>query len=44
MWRVQNTVMHWFNGLDRQELTMLVLVVLTVGLLCMRGFGSRSNY
>jgi hypothetical protein len=30
--------------LDRQHWVILSVLVLVMGLICMRGFGSRSNY
>jgi hypothetical protein len=35
---------HWINGLDRQEWLVVLVVAMVLGFLCMRGFGSRSNY
>lgn len=34
----------WINGLDRHEWFTLLIVVMVLGFLCMRGFGSRKNY
>jgi hypothetical protein len=37
-------VMRWFNKLDRQEWVIVLVVAAVFGLLCMRGYGSRSDY
>jgi hypothetical protein len=37
-------VMRWFNKLDRQEWLIVLVVAMLFGFLCMRGYGSRSNY
>lgn len=34
----------WLNGLDRQSWLYLLGITTVIGLLCMRGFGSRSSY
>lgn len=44
MWHFVRTVGHWFDRLNRQEWLALLLVVMVVGFMCMRGYGSRSNY
>ena len=44
MWHAYRSVMIWANHLDRQEWLILLLVIMVAGFLCMRGFGSRSNY
>jgi hypothetical protein len=36
--------MRWVYGLDRQGWFLLLCGVLVVGVICLRGFGSRSNY
>lgn len=35
---------EWLNGLDRDEWMILLMVTAGLGILCMRGFGSRTNY
>ena len=35
---------HWFNALSYQEWFVVLGFTALVGFLCMRGFGSRSNY
>ncbi len=37
-------LMRWFNGLDRQEWVVVLVVGMVFGFLCMRGYGSRSDY
>jgi hypothetical protein len=32
------------NSMDRQHWILLSVVVVGVGLVCLRGFGSRTNY
>jgi hypothetical protein len=36
--------MDWFNSLDRQEWLAVLMIGMVLGFLCMRGYGSRSNY
>jgi hypothetical protein len=36
--------MRWVNQLDRQEWLFVLIGVVIVGLVCLRGFGSRSQY
>jgi hypothetical protein len=38
------TAMAWFTHLDRQEWFIVLIVGTLLGCLCMRGYGSRSNY
>lgn len=35
---------EWLNGLDRDEWMILLMVTAGLGILCMRWFGSRTNY
>ena len=35
---------RWFAMLDHQEWIVVLALVSCCGFLCMRGFGSRSNY
>ena len=44
MWDAYREVMGWFDRLDMQEWFMVLTVGMIVGFLCMRGYGSRSNY
>lgn len=37
-------VMRFIEHMDRQEWVLALIAVVVVGLVCMRGFGSRSNY
>ncbi len=34
----------WFNTLTREEWVLVLGVAAACGFLCMRGFGSRSNF
>lgn len=37
-------ILRFVEQMDTQEWAMAVVVVIIVGIVCMRGFGSRSNY
>ena len=39
-----NSFMHMLNGFGLWEWVLIGVAVLAIGLFCMRGFGSRSNY
>lgn len=39
-----NQAMHVVNTLSMWDWFAILLVVVTIGFFCMRGFGSRSNY
>ncbi len=39
-----NATWLWFNALNYQEWFVVLGITAAAGLLCMRGFGSRSNY
>jgi hypothetical protein len=39
-----NELMNYANRLSPQEWVMVLVVTLVLGVLCLRGFGSRSNY
>jgi hypothetical protein len=39
----QNCV-NYVNGFDRTHWLWLSVAVLIIGFICMRGFGSRTNY
>jgi len=41
VWR---EIIRWADRLDTQEWLLVLLGVCLVGLYCMRGFGSRSEY
>ena len=43
-WHYVDVVTRNAAQLDRQHWVILSVVVFVVGLVCMRGFGSRSNY
>jgi hypothetical protein len=34
----------WFNSLSREEWVVVLAVACACGFLCMKGFGSRSNF
>ena len=40
----QASTWDWFQGLDRQGWVMVLMGVTIFGVMCMRGFGSRSSY
>jgi hypothetical protein len=44
VWRYVNEVTSAAGRLDREHWIALSVLVLVIGLICMRGFGSRSNY
>jgi len=44
VWRYVDVVTRYAGQLDRQQWVMLSVFVLVLGLITMRGFGSRSNY
>lgn len=35
---------RWFSLLNREEWVVVLAVCCALGFLCMRGYGSRSNY
>ncbi len=39
-----NSLLNSAAGLSRTQWVMLFVAALIVGFICMRGFGSRSNY
>ncbi len=41
LWR---RVMHYAGRMGPQEWLLVLVAVIVVGLICMRGYGSRSNY
>ena len=40
----QSATMAWVMSLDRHEWLIVLAAVSLFGFLCMRGYGSRSNY
>jgi len=44
IWHYVDVVTRSASQLDRQHWVILSFVVLVVGFVCMRGFGSRNNY
>jgi hypothetical protein len=41
---IYTQMLHFANRLSPQQWVMMLTLTLVVGVLCMRGFGSRSNY
>ncbi|MEM6799223.1 MAG: hypothetical protein AAF589_06885 [Planctomycetota bacterium] len=41
---VMGTSWRWFSALNREEWMVVLAVCCALGFLCMRGYGSRSNY
>jgi len=39
-----NQAMQWAGELSMRQWFLALLVVVLIGLFCMRGFGSRSSY
>jgi hypothetical protein len=44
VWRYLDRLTSYTSQLDRQHWLILSVIVLGIGMLCMRGFGSRTNY
>jgi hypothetical protein len=44
VWRLVDRITHYAGQLDRQQWIVLSVLVLILGLITMRGFGSRNNY
>jgi len=44
IWRAINVITIYAGQLDRQQWVVISFLVLGLGLLTLRGFGSRSNY
>jgi hypothetical protein len=44
VWHYLDVVSRSASQLDRQHWVILSVLVLVLGLVCMRGFGSRNNY
>ena len=43
-WRFIDNATYAAGRLDRQQWVVLSFLVLGLGFVCMRGFGSRTNY
>jgi len=43
-WRFIDEATYAAGRLDRQQWVILSFVVLIIGFVCLRGFGSRTNY
>jgi hypothetical protein len=39
-----NHAFQWMNRLDRQDWMLVLIAAVILGFLCLRGFGSRTNY
>jgi hypothetical protein len=37
-------IFHYAGRLDPQQWLLVLIVVIIIGLVCLRGFGSRSQY
>ena len=44
VWHYVDLVTRAASQLDRQHWIILSVLVLVLGLVCMKGFGSRNNY
>jgi hypothetical protein len=44
VWHYLELLTRNANSLERQHWILISVVVLGVGLVCLRGFGSRTNY
>jgi hypothetical protein len=44
MWYAYNWLMRTAGGLNHQEWLIVLIAVMALGVICLRGFGSRSNY
>jgi len=44
MHRFFREAMRFIEQMDKQEWVLALMAVVVVGVICMRGFGSRSNY
>jgi hypothetical protein len=42
--QITSWVMTTFERFSFQQIALLVMVIVAVGFVCLRGFGSRSNY
>jgi hypothetical protein len=44
LYEIYYQMLHYGNRLHPQQWVLLLAVMLLLGALCLRGFGSRSNY
>jgi hypothetical protein len=44
VWRYLDQLTSYAGTFERQHWVLLSVAVLVMGLICMRGFGSRNNY
>jgi hypothetical protein len=44
MMNMLRQAMNYVNRMGPQEWVLLLAAMIVVGLICMRGYGSRSNY
>jgi hypothetical protein len=44
MWEIYNRAMRSVDGLTSWEWFAVLIAVVLLGLVCMRGFGSRTDY
>jgi len=45
MWnKAINTIGRWLDQLDSEHWFIVLIVVLVIGTMCLRGFGSRKHY
>jgi hypothetical protein len=44
MWHTWDNVVHRVGSLNFHQATLLAIAIVAFGCLCLRGFGSRSNY
>jgi len=44
MWHYYYSAMNYINGIDRQSWFIILVVGCALGALCLRGFGSRTDY
>jgi hypothetical protein len=44
MWKLYYSFLRTVEGFDLQEWLIVFAVVVVAGALCLRGFGSRTNY
>ncbi|MCA9189060.1 MAG: hypothetical protein R3E01_04255 [Pirellulaceae bacterium] len=42
--RVINSINHMFMSMNSNHWAILAVLLVGVGVICMRGFGSRKNY
>ena len=44
IWGFGDTIMQHTGRLDRTQWLVVFVCIVVIGFVCMRGFGSRSNY